>query len=188
MKKAVFNPDDWIVTPSKKVPKSPSPVVGASSNLQTVEALVNAVEASGIDITTTYSDWLAIAFALVAELGEDGRAVYHRLSRFNSAYDPNETDRQYTACLRDGSREITVASLFHIARTHGVSWTHPQQLQFEDGEDLRRSKSINFDALTASEASNTIPTEKTAERYIAEFCKAGQLTHPANDKYQKQSS
>lgn len=157
MKKAVFNPDDWNVAPLKKVPKSPSPVVGASFNLQAIEALVNAVEASGIDITTTYSDWLAIAFALVAELGEDGRAVYHRLSRFNSAYDPNETDRQYTACLHDGSREITVASLFHIARSHGISWTRPQQLQFEDGEDLRRSKSINSDTLIVSETSTTIP-------------------------------
>lgn len=28
-------------------------------------------------------------------------------------------------------------------------------------------------------------SEKTAERYIAELCKAGQLTHPANDQYQK---
>lgn len=157
MKKAVFNPDDWSFAPSKKMPKSPSPVVGASSNLHAIEALANAIEASGIDITTTYSDWLAIAFALVAELGEDGRAIYHRLSRFNSAYDPNETDRQYTACLRDGSREITVASLFHIARSHGVSWNRPQKQQFEDDEDLRRSKSIKSDALTAFETSNTIP-------------------------------
>ena len=79
----VFNPDDWNSAPVEKVPAALSPAVASSSNLPAILALVGAVEASGIDITPTYSDWLSIAFALVSELGEDGRSIFQRLSRFN---------------------------------------------------------------------------------------------------------
>ena len=152
----VFNPDDWNSAPVEKVPAALSPAVASSSNLPAILALVGAVEASGIDITPTYSDWLSIAFALVSELGEDGRSIFQRLSRFNPHYEYEETDRQYSHCLNDGSREITIASLFHIAHLHGVRWEQPRapqkpspkssssHSQFEDGEDLRMSKSVKI--------------------------------------------
>ena len=152
----VFNPDDWNSAPVEKVPAALSPAVASSSNLPAILALVGAVEASGIDITPTYSDWLSIAFALVSELGEDGRSIFQRLSRFNPHYEYEETDRQYSHCLNDGSREITIASLFHIAHLHGVRWEQPRTpqkpspkssssySQFEDGEDLRMSKSVKI--------------------------------------------
>ena len=138
------------------MPAALSPAVASSSNLPAILALVGAVEASGIDITPTYSDWLSIAFALVSELGEDGRSIFQRLSRFNPHYEYEETDRQYSHCLNDGSREITIASLFHIAHLHGVRWEQPRapqkpspkssssHSQFEDGEDLRMSKSVKI--------------------------------------------
>ena len=152
----VFNPDDWNSAPVEKVPAALSPAVASSSNFPAILALVGAVEASGIDITPTYSDWLSIAFALVSELGEDGRSIFQRLSRFNPHYEYEETDRQYSHCLNDGSREITIASLFHIAHLHGVRWEQPRapqkpspkssssHSQFEDGEDLRMSKSVKI--------------------------------------------
>ena len=107
MKKDVFNPDEWGAAGVEKVKKEPSPVVGVSAQQSAILAVVEAVEASGIDITADYSDWLAIAFALVSELGEGGRELFHRLSRFYPHYDAAEADRQYSACVRDGSREIT---------------------------------------------------------------------------------
>ena len=124
MKKPTFNPDDWNSAPVEKVPAALSPSVAPSFNLQSILAVVDAVEASGIDITPTYSEWLAIGFALVSELGEEGRPLFHQLSRFNPDYDYEEADRQYSHCLSDGSREITIASLFHIAQTHGVTIGH----------------------------------------------------------------
>ncbi len=122
MKNAVFNPSDWVAASVEKVPAALSPTFGASPNLPAILALVGAVEAFAVDITPTYSEWLSIAFALVSELGEDGRSIFHRLSRFNPNYEARETDRQYSACLHDGSRQITIASLFHIAHLHGVQW------------------------------------------------------------------
>ena len=116
MSNQIFNPNEWSPSPSRSL--SSGEGRGEASS---VEALVQAIEASGIDITPSYSEWLAIAFALVSELGEEGRQYFHRISCFNPDYDYDEADRQYSACLKDGSREITIASLFHIAKTHGVS-------------------------------------------------------------------
>ena len=142
MKKAVFNPDDW------------NAAVASSARHTDVEALVCAVEATGIDITAAYSDWLAIGFALVSELGEEGRPLFHRLSRFYPGYDMAEADRQYTVCLRDGSREISIATLFHIAKTHGVvvsvsSRNRCEEVEEnEENEETGRSKPVKTDTFS----------------------------------------
>ena len=142
MKKAVFNPDEW------------NAAVASSARHTDVEALVCAVEASGIDITAAYSDWLAIGFALVSELGEEGRPLFHRLSRFYPGYDMAEADRQYTVCLRDGSREISIATLFHIAKTHGIvipvsSRNRCEEVEEdEENEEAGRSKSVKTDTFS----------------------------------------
>ncbi len=164
MKKPAFNPDDWNSAPVEKVPNALSPSVAPSSNLSSILAVVGDVEASGIDITPTYSEWLAIGFALVAELGEDGRAIFHRLSHFNPEYDYNETDRQYSKCLKDGSREITIASLFHIAQAHGVDIGHKpmptpassriQVEEVEEDEELRKVKPLKSTLLNSSNSFN----------------------------------
>ena len=142
MKKAVFNPDEWNTT------------VASSAKHTDVEALVCAVEASGIDITAAYSDWLAIGFALVSELGEEGRPLFHRLSCFYPGYDIAEADRQYTVCLRDGSREISIATLFHIAKTHGIVIPVSSRNRYEEveedeeNEETGRSKSVKTDTFS----------------------------------------
>ena len=142
MKKAVFNPDEWNTT------------VASSAKHTDVEALVCAVEAAGIDITAAYSDWLAIGFALVSELGEEGRPLFHRLSCFYPGYDIAEADRQYTVCLRDGSREISIASLFHIAKTHGIVIPVSSRNRYEEveedeeNEETGRSKSVKTDTFS----------------------------------------
>ena len=142
MKKAVFNPDDW------------NAAVASSARHTDVEALVCAVEATGIDITAAYSDWLAIGFALVSELGEEGRPLFHRLSRFYPGYDMAEADRQYTVCLRDGSREISIATLFHIAKTHGIfvpvsSRNRCEEVEEdEENEETGRSKPVKTDTFS----------------------------------------
>ena len=142
MKKAVFNPDDW------------NAAVASSARYTDVEALVCAIEATGIDITAAYSDWLAIGFALVSELGEEGRPFFHRLSRFYPGYDMTEADRQYTVCLRDGSRKISIATLFHIAKTHGIavpvsSRNRCEEVEEdEENEEAGRSKTVKTDTFS----------------------------------------
>ena len=149
MKKAVFNPDDW------------NAAEDSSARHTDVEALVCAVEASGIDITAAYSDWLAIAFALVSELGESGRELFHRLSRFYPHYDAAEADRQYSACVRDGSREITIATLYGIAKAQGIRWaagdvshapfsSRKRCEEIEENEEVRKTEASRIGTFSQS--------------------------------------
>jgi hypothetical protein len=60
----------------------------------------------GIDITAGYQNWLTLGFALADGLGEEGRAVYHNLSRLNAGYNSSDCDRQYSACLKSHGHGI----------------------------------------------------------------------------------
>lgn len=85
-----------------------------------VETVTSRIEAAGIDIAPAYDDWLNLGFALAEGLGEEGRAFYHRLSRFYAGYRREEAEKQYDACLRSRGKGVTVNTFFHLARTAGI--------------------------------------------------------------------
>lgn len=87
-----------------------------------IEALTILVEASQTDIAPTYSEWLALGFALVEALGAGGASYFHRLSRFNPQYDEKKAQKQYENCLKSKGCGITIASLFYIAKQHGINY------------------------------------------------------------------
>lgn len=74
----------------------------------------------GIDITAGYNNWLNLGFALADGLDEDGREIYHQLSRLNDEYDTAECDRQYTHCLHGRGQGITVNTFFQMAKEAGI--------------------------------------------------------------------
>ena len=101
----------------------------AMSTADAVEALTVLIERSGIDITADYGDWCNIGFALAQEFGAAGEAFFHRISAFYPNYDPKTASKQYLACLRHevptGKVPVTIATLFHIAKSHGISLPIP---------------------------------------------------------------
>ncbi len=101
----------------------------AMSTADAVEALTVLIERSGIDITADYGDWCNIGFALAQEFGAAGEAFFHRISAFYPNYDPKTASKQYLACLRHevpaGKAPVTIATLFHIAKSHGISLPIP---------------------------------------------------------------
>lgn len=101
----------------------------AMSTADAVEALTVLIERSGIDITADYGDWCNIGFALAQEFGAAGEAFFHRISAFYPNYDPKTASKQYLSCLRHevptGKAPVTIATLFHIAKFHGISLTCP---------------------------------------------------------------
>ncbi len=74
----------------------------------------------GIDITAGYDNWLKLGFALADGLDEDGREIYHQLSRLNDEYNTAECDRQYTHCLHGRGQGITVNTFFQMAKEAGI--------------------------------------------------------------------
>ena len=64
--------------------------------------------------------WQRVGFALASELGEDGRRLFHRLSRHYPKYRQKEANRQYDQCLKGHGSGVTIATLFGMAKDAGV--------------------------------------------------------------------
>ena len=117
-----------------------SPRKSSDSTKDAVEALTILIESQGIDITANYSDWLRIAFALVDEFGLDGESYFHRISAFYPNYSHEAASQQYIHCLQSaypplrggghrpgesGKSRVTIATLFYIAKNHGINLPAP---------------------------------------------------------------
>ena len=159
MKTAVFNPTEWAVASPLTPLATPS---DGNGNHSRVESLVNAVENSSIDITGSYSEWLSIAFALADEFGPDGEDYFIRLSRFNSEFNEQNARKQYRKCLAHQGNGITIASLFFIAKSYGIS-----NLQFQQ-PTIEPAKRAPFPPISAKkQIAETAEIGKIAE--IAEI-------------------
>ncbi|MEI6753847.1 MAG: PriCT-2 domain-containing protein [Paludibacter sp.] len=121
MSKKTFNPADWTETNKTKFKKnvatSPSGIPAESD----IETITQRIESSSVDIAPNYADWRDLGFALADELGESGRAYYHRLSRFYQDYNSMETDKQYNACVKAHGHGVSIKTFYHLAKSAGVN-------------------------------------------------------------------
>ena len=92
----------------------------ADDSREVVRQTVEEVCRRGLDITGGYKQWLSIGFGLAQLYGEEGRSMYHDLSRHSAKYSQADTDRQYDQCLRAGNGSCTYKSLLHYAELAGV--------------------------------------------------------------------
>ena len=117
------------------------------STAESVETLTILIELSGTDITADYGDWCNIGFALAHEFGADGECFFHRISAFYPKYDQKTAHNQYVSCLRhkvsSGKAPITIATLFHIAKSHGISLPCPPSNGVAAGRGIH-SRSLSF--------------------------------------------
>lgn len=94
----------------------------SSPNKDKVELLISLLDKKKVDITTAYSDYRDIAFALANEFGESGRSYFHSVSKYYLEYDASECDRQYSNCLKSsyGANRITIATFFYKLQQAGI--------------------------------------------------------------------
>jgi len=123
MSKKIFNPTDWQPTIQNTTQYVEPSHVAANDEL---ELIVKRIESAAIDIAPNYADWRDLGFALADAQGESGRNYYHRLSRFYPSYSQSETDKQYSACLASHGHGVTIKTLYHLAKSAGVSVSIPQ--------------------------------------------------------------
>ena len=118
----IFDPHAWLLADDKPpTPQAMSTTIRVEGDLHArVDCLVSKIEAKSLDITTGYENWINIAFALAESFGESGRGYFHRLSRFNASCKFNQCDKQYDKCLRSAGGGITIATLFHIAKSNEI--------------------------------------------------------------------
>ncbi len=104
----------------------------ADKDMIHLQTVVERVEVSGIDLTADYDVWVELAFALASQ-GEQGRELFHRVSRMNSGYTYEECDRKYTNCLATGKNCVGIATFFKIAADHGIDISFPKKLAATKG-------------------------------------------------------
>ena len=78
---------------------------------------------------SVYDNWLHVGFALANTFGENGRTFFHEISALSPKYDRKEADSKYSSCLRQGNGAVTIDTLFHLAKEHAVTWSHPLPLR-----------------------------------------------------------
>lgn len=117
---STFRPEQYLTAPGRDI-RAQVPLGDAfGSTCAQVEHIIKETRARGIDLTTTYEDWLRIGFALADELGEGGRSYYHQLSQLYPRYTVAETDKQYDNCMKSSNGKITIGTLFHLAKMAGI--------------------------------------------------------------------
>ena len=98
---------------------------GAPLQLDEIKAAVYEIEEGRIDITAGYSNWWKVALSL-ANFGEEGRSLYHAISRQNSGYQAAETEAKFTEALTRGDGSVKPASFFSICKDFGVIVRKPR--------------------------------------------------------------
>lgn len=89
------------------------------TDLEKARMVTDAVLATGIDITENHGNWVEIGFALAHGLGEEGRGVFHGISRPYPGYTPEECNEQFDDCKKPpaaGQKPAMLGSFFKIAR------------------------------------------------------------------------
>lgn len=121
--------------------------VNSNNAIDIIENLSSEIERNNIDITDGYINWIRIGFSLATALGESGRAYFHRLSRFNGGYRPNDCDRQFTNLLIRNNNSITLGTLIYIARLNGIDVVFPARKGHKSSPSLSTNSEIDKSAL-----------------------------------------
>ena len=181
MEKKVFNPDEWLSVTQKPHTQisNQKPVNHENKNqnhplpqslYDNIDNVVQLIDKNGVDITSGYSNWRDIGFALADALGSRGKAFFHRVSRFHSEYDHDQCEQQYEKCLNANGSGITVSTFFYHAKQSGI--------------DIGSSWEKKVEKSQATEPEEELPTipEKVIET-LPDLLK--QVSSHANDDKQR---
>ena len=93
-----------------------------------IEQVIQQLELSQTDITAAYSDWRNIGFAFADAFAENGRDLFHRVSRFHPGYSAADCNTQYDNCLKANGHGITLKTFFYLAKQAGITLKKPLPL------------------------------------------------------------
>lgn len=119
-----FDPHEWIQCKKDQAPKLKSiPDGHVKSMHEEIEVIVRRVEASKLDLTANYADWITIGFAFAYELGELGRNYFHRISKFHPDYNMQNCNRQFDYCLGHEIKKkpIKISTFYFLAKCAGIN-------------------------------------------------------------------
>lgn len=143
MNKKIFNPKEWLEAPAKQEPQPKQMPTSIVSDNQ-FENYLQQIEYTGTDITQGYDNWRNIGFALADEFGEMGRDYFHRISKFNSAYDYKECDVQYNNCLKAKGTGVTMATIYYLAQQNNIKIHNEKPIINNEVTEIKTEKTPVF--------------------------------------------
>lgn len=87
--------------------------------------LLEMIELNGIDITGNCKRWFSIGCALAGEYGEEGRYIFHAVSKYYHTsrykYTEDETNGMYDSCLQSWHRyNYGIGSFYYWMKEYGI--------------------------------------------------------------------
>lgn len=126
-----------------------------------VESLIAQLKASHTDITSGYTEWLKVGFAIASEFGETGRRYFHDISALYSGYDATECDKKYDECLKSDKGRTNIATIFYLAEQQGVKLPyqerHISHNQAQNPTDATSDKNVAVSFVESESEDRTLP-------------------------------
>lgn len=126
-----------------------------------VESLIAQLKASHTDITSGYTEWIKVGFAIASEFGETGRRYFHEISALYSGYDATECDKKYDECLKSDKGRTNIATIFYLAEQQGVKLPHQERHishnQVQNPTDATSDKNVAVSFVESQEEDRSIP-------------------------------
>ncbi len=87
--------------------------------IRKMSSLVEYVEEHRINLADMYHDWVKVGFAL-ANLGESGRVLYHKVSKQSNKYEEERCNKQFDTCLNSLNGDISIGTFYHLLDRYKV--------------------------------------------------------------------
>lgn len=110
-----------------KAKPTPKPDTSVTHHESDFHFALEQIQNQGIDITADYDEWIRAGLAIRSEFGDAGEDYWHIISQNHPDYDHKTASRKWRSFK--GASRITIATFYHIAKSHGVNITSPRTQQ-----------------------------------------------------------
>lgn len=159
-----MNPLEYIAqTPSVKIevpipPKNGYSGTNTITDLQKAEYCANQIKSKAINIAESHAQWTELAFSF-ADFGEDGRSLFHTISKVSGKYDFTENEKKFDNALKTRNGNITKGTFFEICKMEGIEFKEmfPQKTQIQKPQTFRKKHFEPYFEREKEEDKNYLP-------------------------------
>lgn len=137
-------------TPKAATTSTPRPTTNGmqadeETTIARVKACADEIASRGISLCETNADWYVMAGAL-AELGHEGRAIFHQISRLSPKYDVEENDAAFDRAMRE-ERKADIGTFFARCEANGILWKNLDWRKYKTPLSLAEWKKLYPDQM-----------------------------------------
>lgn len=119
-RQAYFNEEAQVYTGKYIAPRIElKRITGGDNDDRRFGLLMDRIDETGVDITSSRIDWVKIGMAIAGRYGESGLSYFCRISSKNAGYSESECSRQYRSFLKSRA-SVSMSSIFWIAKNEGL--------------------------------------------------------------------